>query len=55
MVGEGLISSDRAITMVEPTHLDQLLHPQFEDVTKYERDVLGRGLPASPGNQVDQI
>ncbi|MEW5299832.1 MAG: hypothetical protein WDW36_002807 [Sanguina aurantia] len=54
MVGEGLISSDRAITMVEPTHLDQLLHPQFEDVTKYERDVLGRGLPASPGAAVGQ-
>lgn len=28
MVNEGIINSNTAIKMVEPQHLDQLLHPQ---------------------------
>ena len=28
MVGEGLVDKSTAIKMVEPQHLDQLLHPQ---------------------------
>lgn len=35
MVDEGLIDVPTAIGMVEATHLDQLLHPQFEDETAY--------------------
>lgn len=46
---EGLITTDEAILMVEPRHLDQLLHPQFEDEKKYIKDVITRGLAASPG------
>lgn len=55
MVDEGLVDVPRAITMVEPGHLDQLLHPQFEDEVAYQKDVLGKGLPASPGAAVGQV
>lgn len=30
MVAEGLVSEEGAVLMVEPTHLDQLLHPQVQ-------------------------
>lgn len=41
-------------TQVTPDHLDQLLHPQFDDVTSvaYKEAVVGSGLPASPGAAV---
>lgn len=54
MVQEQLVVPDEAITMVEPRHLDQLLHPQFADEDAYKSDVLGTGLPASPGAAVGQ-
>lgn len=44
-----------AIMLVEPRHLDQLLHPQFEDEKAYKRDVLATGLAASPGAAVGQL
>jgi hypothetical protein len=40
---------------VESGHLDQLLHPQFADESKYKARVLAKGLPASPGAAVGQI
>ncbi|CCA93320.1 pyruvate, phosphate dikinase [Novosphingobium sp. PP1Y] len=47
MVGEGLIDEPTAIRRVDPMALDQLLHPTLDP--KAPRDLLGRGLPASPG------
>ena len=47
MASEGLISKEEAILRVEPTALDQLLHPTLDPSAK--RDVLTKGLPASPG------
>ncbi|TVU46452.1 hypothetical protein EJB05_05992, partial [Eragrostis curvula] len=55
MVNEGLIDHHSAIKMVEPRHLDQLLHPQFESSSSYEEKVIATGLPASPGAAVGQI
>jgi len=55
MFKEGLITKDQAIMMVESGHLDQLLHPQFEDQNKYKARVIGKGLPASPGAAVGQV
>ncbi|GMH29280.1 hypothetical protein Nepgr_031123 [Nepenthes gracilis] len=55
MVEEGLVDTRSAIKMVEPQHLDQLLHPQFEDPSAYKDKVLAVGLPASPGAAVGQI
>ena len=47
MASEGLISRDEAVLRVDPAALDQLLHPTLDP--KAPRDVLTRGLPASPG------
>eukprot|EP00240_Pyramimonas_obovata_P000384 CAMPEP_0118922112 /NCGR_PEP_ID=MMETSP1169-20130426/1151_1 /TAXON_ID=36882 /ORGANISM="Pyramimonas obovata, Strain CCMP722" /LENGTH=967 /DNA_ID=CAMNT_0006862937 /DNA_START=41 /DNA_END=2944 /DNA_ORIENTATION=- len=55
MVDEGLVDIKTAIGMVEGTHLDQLLHPQFKNEDAYAADVLGTGLPASPGAAVGQV
>ena len=55
LVAEGLVTKEEAVGMVEPGHLDQLLHPQFEDEDAYKPDVMGKGLPASPGAAVGQV
>ncbi len=47
MVGEGLIDEKTAILRVDPMALDQLLHPTLDPDAP--RDVLAKGLPASPG------
>ena len=47
MASEGLISQEEAILRVDPSALDQLLHPTIDP--KAERKVLATGLPASPG------
>ena len=47
MANEGLISREDAIARVDPQALDQLLHPTLDPSA--ERDVLTKGLPASPG------
>ncbi len=47
MVGEGLIDEETAIRRVDPMALDQLLHPTLDPSAP--RDLIGRGLPASPG------
>ncbi len=47
MVKEGLITKDEAILRIDPARLDQLLHPMIDP--KVKRDVIAKGLPASPG------
>ena len=47
MAAEGLISKDEAVMRVDPSALDQLLHPTLDPEAK--RDVIVKGLPASPG------
>ena len=47
MVKEKLIDKRTAIGRIDPNQLDQLLHPTFDP--KAKRDVIARGLPASPG------
>jgi pyruvate, orthophosphate dikinase len=53
MVKERLIDERTAVTRVDPASLDQLLHPTFDPNAK--RNVLARGLPASPGAAVGKI
>jgi pyruvate,orthophosphate dikinase len=53
MVGEGLIDETTAVTRVDPMALDQLLHPMLDP--KAPRDVLTKGLPASPGGASGEI
>ena len=47
MAEEGLITREEAVERVDPAALDQLLHPTLDP--KAVRDVLTKGLPASPG------
>ncbi|TNE61854.1 MAG: pyruvate, phosphate dikinase [Alphaproteobacteria bacterium] len=47
MANDGLIDEKTAILRVEPKALDQLLHPTLDPDAP--RDLLTRGLPASPG------
>ncbi len=47
MVAEGLITEEEAVLRVDPSQLDQLLHPTIDG--DYQRDVIAKGLPASPG------
>jgi len=47
MVGEGLITDKEAVLRVQPEQLDQLLHPSLDP--KAAKDVIAKGLPASPG------
>ncbi len=47
MVEEGLITPAEAVARVEAGALDQLLHPTLDPAAV--RDVIARGLPASPG------
>ena len=47
MADEGLITSEEAILRVDAAALDQLLHPTLDP--NAVRDVLTKGLPASPG------
>ena len=47
MVNEGLIDEKTGVLRVPPNDLNQLLLPTFDPAAK--RDVLTRGLPASPG------
>ena len=53
MVAEGLIDKKEAIRRIDPAKLDQLLHPTLD--LDAERDLLGHGLPASPGAATGKI
>ncbi|USI72266.1 pyruvate, phosphate dikinase [Sphingomonas morindae] len=47
MAQEGLIDRETAVLRVDPLALDQLLHPTLDP--EAPRDVVAKGLPASPG------
>ncbi|CAN5286356.1 pyruvate, phosphate dikinase [soil metagenome] len=53
MANEGLISRPDAVSRIDPTSLDQLLHPTLDPAAK--RDVIATGLPASPGAASGEI
>ena len=47
MVNEKLIDKKTALLRIDPSSLDQLLHPTFDPAAA--RNVITKGLPASPG------
>lgn len=53
MVEEKLVTKDEALLLVEPDHLDQMLHDQIDPDAEIQ--VLGIGLPASPGAAQGEI
>ena len=56
MVNEKLTGKKNAVkNLVEPNHLDQLLHPQIDDKNLDRSAIIGKGLPASPGAAVGKV
>ena len=53
LASEGVISQEEAVSRVEPSALDQLLHPTLDPSA--ERIVIAAGLPASPGAATGKI
>jgi pyruvate, orthophosphate dikinase len=53
LASEGLITQEEAISRVEPSALDQLLHPTLDP--NAPRNVVAAGLPASPGAATGKI
>lgn len=53
MAEEGLITREEALCKIEPSSLDQLLHPTIAEGAP--RDVIATGLPASPGAATGEI
>ena len=53
MARERLITRKEALKRVSPDDLDQLLHPSFDP--EAQRDVIGQGLPASPGAATGRV
>ncbi len=53
LAAEGVISEEEAVSRVEPSALDQLLHPTLDP--NASRTVVAAGLPASPGAATGKI
>ncbi|MCC3356812.1 pyruvate, phosphate dikinase [Bacillus sp. REN16] len=53
MVEEGIIDKKTALLRVDPDQLTQLLHHRIDE--KFERSILAKGLPASPGAATGQV
>ena len=52
---EGLISEKEALLQIEPSKLDELLHPVFDPKALKIANVIAQGLPASPGAATGKI
>jgi len=55
MKDEGLINEETAVMRVEPSQLDQLLHPVFNPVSLKKLTKLTTGIDASPGAAVGRV
>ncbi len=53
MSAEGLIDRDEALARIDPSQLDQLLHPRLDESAEFE--VAAQGLNASPGAACGKI
>lgn len=56
MVQEGILSKREAVKeLVQPEHIEHLLHPQFAGDVQSGSYLIGKGLPASPGAAVGKV
>ncbi|MBQ0052815.1 MAG: pyruvate, phosphate dikinase [Treponema sp.] len=55
LVDEGMISEQEAVMRIEAKSLDQLLHPTFDTIALRDGEVMGVGLPASPGAAAGRV
>ena len=53
LAADDLISRQEAVMRIEPSSLDQLLHPTIDPAA--HRDVIAAGLPASPGAATGKV
>ncbi|MBD3360934.1 pyruvate, phosphate dikinase [Candidatus Peregrinibacteria bacterium] len=53
MVEENLLTKEEALLKVDPDQLNQLLHPYISKTAK--KDIVAKGLPASPGAAVGKV
>ncbi len=53
MYKEGIITLEEMIMRVEPSHIDQMLHPQVDE--KVKKTVVAKGLAASPGAGIGKV
>ncbi len=53
LVGEGVLSRDRALLRVDPGAIDQLLHPALDPASGNK--IIAKGLAASPGAAAGEI
>lgn len=55
LVDEGMITPEEAVLRIEAKSLDQLLHPTFDTAALKAGEVIGQGLPASPGAAAGKV
>jgi len=55
MLREGLIDEKTAVLRVNPSQLDELLHPLLDPRAEAKATVIARGLPAGPGGGIGQV
>ncbi|MBS0010623.1 MAG: pyruvate, phosphate dikinase, partial [Bacteroidales bacterium] len=55
LLNEGKIDDKTALLRLEPNKLDELLHPVFDEKALKAANIIGKGLPASPGAATGQI
>ncbi len=55
LVDEGMITEEEAVCRIEAKSLDQLLHPTFDSIALRDGEVIGAGLPASPGAAAGKV
>ena len=55
LVAEGMIDEKEAVLRVEPNHLDQLLHPNFDSEKLRVATPIATGLAASPGAATGKV
>lgn len=53
LMQEGIISREKALLLVEPTHLEQVMHRQVDESAPLH--VIARGMPASPGAAAGKV
>lgn len=55
LVDEGMITEEKAVSMIDPRNLDTLLHPTFDVEAVKKATEIGKGLAASPGAASGQV
>ena len=55
LVDEGMITEEKAVSMIDPRNLDTLLHPQFDQDALATARVIGKALGAAPGAACGKI